>query len=174
MTRPDFPSFAKATTQRGAALYVAMIMLLLLTLIGVAAMQVASLQQRMATNFNDFSLAFQRAEGALRQSEFELQRSFDTEALRAEVYCLGDATSWANTIEPAAVPAPQVRKIQGGACARSGSIDPTKEGGVPEPGQFDYQLIAAAADRDPAASPTSVVVIETVYVVPPRAAPPAP
>ncbi|GAB3734414.1 PilX N-terminal domain-containing pilus assembly protein [Silanimonas algicola] len=174
MTRPAFPSFAKAKTQRGAALYVAMIMLLLLTLIGVAAMQVASLQQRMATNFNDFSLAFQRAEGALRQSEFELQRSFDTEALRAEVYCLGDATNWANTIEPADVPAPQVRKIQGGACTGDGPLSPTEEGGVPKPGEMDYQLIAAAADRDPSGSPTSVVVIETVYVVPPRAAPPAP
>lgn len=174
MNRPDLPSFAKATTQRGAALYVAMIMLLLLTLIGVAAMQVASLQQRMATNFNDFSLAFQRAEGALRQSEFELQRSFDTEALRAEVYCLGDATSWANTIEPAAVPDPQVRKIYGGACPGVSPMNPTVEGGLPGSDPLEYQLIAAAADRDPAASPTSVVVIETVYVVPPQAAPPAP
>lgn len=169
MTRPTVPSLAKATTQRGAALYVAMIMLLLLTLIGVAAMQVASLQQRMATNFNDFSLAFQRGEGALRQSEFELQRSFDTGALRAETYCLGDATSWANAIEPGAVPPPQVRKIYGGACPGARPIDPTAEGGVPAPGELDYQLLAAAADRDSAAFPTSVVVIETVYVVPPQA-----
>lgn len=169
MTRSSSPAFARSSRQRGAALYVAMIMLLLLTLIGVAAMQVASLQQRMATNFNDFSLAFQRAEGVLRQGEFELQRSFDTGALRAETYCLGDATSWANTIEPAAVPASQVRKIYGGACPGARPIDPTAEGGVPAPGELDYQLIAAAADRDPTASPTSVVVIETVYVVPPQA-----
>ncbi|MCZ8164820.1 PilX N-terminal domain-containing pilus assembly protein [Silanimonas sp.] len=169
MTRPTIPSFARATIQRGAALYVAMIMLLLLTLIGVAAMQVASLQQRMATNFNDFSLAFQRAEGVLRQGEFELQRSFDTGVLRAETYCLGDATNWANTIEPEAVPAAEVRKIYGGACPGARPIDPTAEGGVPAPGELDYQLIAAAADRDPTAFPTSVVVIETVYVVPPQA-----
>ena len=169
MTRPTIPSFARATIQRGAALYVAMIMLLLLTLIGVAAMQVASLQQRMATNFNDFSLAFQRAEGVLRQGEFELQRSFDTGALRAETYCLGDATNWANTIEPAAVPAAEVRKIYGGACPGASPINPAAEGGVPAPGELDYQLIAAAADRAPTASPTSVVVIETVYVVPPQA-----
>lgn len=174
MTRPIPPSFAGTSRQRGAALYVAMIMLLLLTLIGVAAMQVSSLQQRMATNFNDFALAFQRAEGVLRQSEFELQRSFDTGALRTETYCLGDATSWANTIEPGAVQAPQVRKIYGGACPGARPIDPTAEGGVPAPGELDYQLIAAAADRDPTASPTSVVVIETVYVVPPQARTPTP
>jgi type IV pilus assembly protein PilX len=171
MTRPPLHSFAKASRQRGAALYVAMIMLLLLTLIGVAAMQVSSLQQRMATNFNDFALAFQRAEGLLRQNEFELQRSFDTNALRAETYCLGDASSWANTIEPAAAPVAQVRKIIGGSCIGSRPIDPTEEGGIPAPGELDYQLLAAAADRDAASSPTSVVVIETVYVVPPAARP---
>ena len=149
-----------------------MIMLLLLTLIGVAGMQVASLQQRMATNFNDFALAFQRAEGLLRQSEFELQRSFDTNALRSENYCLGDATTWANTLEPGVnVPASQVRKIVGGSCPGSRPIDPTEEGGIPAPGEFDYQLLAAAADRDVGNDPTSVVVIETVYVVPPAARP---
>lgn len=165
------PSFASSSRQQGAALYVAMIMLLLLTLIGVAAMQVSSLQQRMATNFNDFALAFQRAEGLLRQNEFELQRSFDTGASRAETYCLGDATSWANAIEPATAPVAQVRKIIGGSCIGSAPIDPTEEGGVPAPGELDYQLMAAAADRDAGNNPTSVVVIETVYVVPPAARP---
>lgn len=165
------PSLGRSR-QRGAALYVAMIMLLLLTLIGVAAMQVASLQQRMATNFNDFALAFQRAEGALRTGEFELQRSYDLNELRAEVYCLSDATVWAKTIEPAGIPSAQIRKIAGGPCPGSRSIDPTLEGGIPEPGEMDYQLIAAAADRDADKNPTSVVVIETVYVVPPQASVP--
>lgn len=160
------------TRQRGAALYVAMIMLLLLTLIGVSSMQVSTLQQRMATNFNDFALAFQRAEGVLRRGEFELQRSFDLNQIRAEVYCLGDATSWAKTIEPSSVPAAQTRKIVGGPCPGSRPIDPTLEGGIPEPGEMDYQLIAAAADREPDQNPTSVVVIETVYVVPPQASVP--
>lgn len=169
MTRSHPTPKAGRSRQGGAALYVSMIMLLLLTLIGVAAMQVASLQQRMATNYNDFALAFQRAEGVLRQSEFELQRSFDTRVARAEVYCLGDASSWANTVEPTAIPAAQVRKVIGGSCIGSRAIDPTEEGGVPAPGEFDYQIIAAAADR--AADASSVVVIETVYVVPPQARP---
>lgn len=171
MTNHPSASFASRSYQRGAALYVAMIMLLLLTLIGVAAMQVASLQQRMATNFNDFALAFQRAEGLLRQNEFELQRSFDTNALRAETYCLGDATSWANVLDPSDVPRSDVRKIIGGSCPGSRPIDPTEEGGIPAPGELDYQLLAAAADRDAGSDPTSVVVIETVYVVPPAARP---
>jgi len=158
-------------SQRGVVLYVAMIMLLLLTLIGVAAMQVVTLQQRMATNYNDFALAFQRAEGVLRQGEFVLQRSHDTNELRTETYCMNDSSSWANTIEPNAAPSAQVRKIIGGACIGSRAIDPTEEGGIPAPGELDYQLMAAAADRDAGSSPTAVVVIETVYVVPPQARP---
>ncbi|MFN3964591.1 pilus assembly PilX family protein [Silanimonas lenta] len=169
MPRLQTPAFRSVRRQRGAALYVAMIMLLLLTLIGVSSMQVSSLQQRMATNFNDFALAFQRAEGELRRSEFELQRSFDTAALRNEVYCLADATNWAQTITPGSLPPPQVRKIYGGACPGARPIDPTAEGGIPAPGELDYQLIAAATDRDPGSDPTAVVVIETVYVVPPQA-----
>ena len=171
MTFPKARSRSHASRQRGAALYVAMIMLLLLTLIGVAAMQVATLQQRMATNYNDFALAFQRAEGLLRLNEFELQRSFDTNALRAETYCLGDPSAWGNTIEPTAAPASQVRKIIGGSCLGARPIDPTQEGGIPAPGELDYQLMAAAADRDAGNDPTSVVVLETVYVVPPAARP---
>jgi len=158
-------------SQRGVVLYVAMIMLLLLTLIGVTGMQVATLQQRMATNFNDFALAFQRAEGVLRDSEFKLQRSFDTNELRTEVYCTADSKSWASAIQPGALPLPQSRKVVGGACPGARPIDTTEEGGVPAPGELDYQLMAAAADRDPGASPSAVVVIETVYVVPPQARP---
>lgn len=173
MTRPYNPTLSERRRQAGVALYVAMIMLLLLTLIGIAAMQVSSLQQRMATNFNDFALAFQRAEGAMRQGEFELQRSFDEGVRRTETYCFGNASTWANAIDPAsAIPATQIRKIVGGSCVGSRPIDPTEESGIPAPGEFDYQIIAAAADR--AADASSVVVIETVYVVPPQARTPTP
>lgn len=153
--------------QRGVALYVSMIMLLLLTLLGIAAMQVATLQQRMATNYNDFGMAFQRAEGALRNSEFELQRSFDTGALRTETYGLADASAWANTIEPGAVPTALVRKLADN-CVSVRSRNP---GAVRGQGRPCYQLTAASADRDASANPTSVVVIETVYVVPPQVRP---
>ena len=40
-----------ATSQNGAVLYVALIILILLALIGIAGMQVAGMQERMAANF---------------------------------------------------------------------------------------------------------------------------
>lgn len=59
----------KALRQRGAALYVALIMLILLSLIGVVGMQVATLQERMSANYLATAMAFQRAEQVARQSE---------------------------------------------------------------------------------------------------------
>lgn len=55
--------------QQGAALYVALIMLILLALIGVVGMQVAGLQERMAANYLNTNLAFQAAEAGVRERE---------------------------------------------------------------------------------------------------------
>lgn len=58
--------------QRGAALIVGLIMLLLLTLIGVAGMRDTLLQEKMAGNMRDRELALQAAESALRAAEVKL------------------------------------------------------------------------------------------------------
>lgn len=55
--------------QQGSALIISLIFLLLLTIIGVAAMQSATLQERMAGNTRDRNVAFQSAEGAMRGAE---------------------------------------------------------------------------------------------------------
>jgi len=55
--------------QQGAALYVAMIMIILLAMIGIVGMQVAGLQERMASNYLNVNLAFQNAEAEVRQRE---------------------------------------------------------------------------------------------------------
>jgi len=55
--------------QSGAVLAISLIMLLLLTLIGVTAMQTTSLEEKMAGNARDRNLAFQAAESGLREGE---------------------------------------------------------------------------------------------------------
>jgi len=62
-----------ARTQRGAVLYVALIMLILLALIGIAGMQVAGMQEKMASNYRATNVAFQNAEGVTRRSEHALE-----------------------------------------------------------------------------------------------------
>lgn len=55
--------------ERGAALIVALVMLLIMTVLGVSAMRSTTLQERMAGNLRDGNLAFQAAEAALREGE---------------------------------------------------------------------------------------------------------
>jgi len=58
--------------QRGMALVVSLVMLLSLTLLGLAAMQNTSLEERMAGNMRAQNLAFQAAEAGLRAGEAAL------------------------------------------------------------------------------------------------------
>ena len=59
----------KSSHERGAVLIVALIMLLLLTLIGVAGIRDSQLQEKMAGGTEDRAIAFQAAESALREGE---------------------------------------------------------------------------------------------------------
>jgi type IV pilus assembly protein PilX len=55
--------------ERGAVLITGLMLILLLTLIGLAAMQSTTLQERMAGNMQQRDLAFQSAEAGLRDAE---------------------------------------------------------------------------------------------------------
>jgi type IV pilus assembly protein PilX len=55
--------------QRGVVLIISLIFLVLLTIIGVTAMQTTLLQERMAGNMRDLNLAFQATEASLRAGE---------------------------------------------------------------------------------------------------------
>lgn len=59
--------------QTGAVLIVGLIMMLLLTILGLASMGDSELQERMSGNVRDRNIAFQAAEGALRIAEDDLQ-----------------------------------------------------------------------------------------------------
>jgi type IV pilus assembly protein PilX len=59
--------------QKGTALIVALIFLLILTILGVTAMGTSTLEEKMAGNAKEQNLAFQSAEAALRAGELWLQ-----------------------------------------------------------------------------------------------------
>lgn len=59
--------------QGGAALLIALVLLLLMTILGVSAMQTTNLQERMAGNMRDRGVAFEAAEAGLRVAESELR-----------------------------------------------------------------------------------------------------
>jgi type IV pilus assembly protein PilX len=57
------------TRQRGAILVTSLLLLLVLTILGLAVMRMTRMQERMAGNARDLSVAFQGAEAALRDGE---------------------------------------------------------------------------------------------------------
>lgn len=60
---------APAARQRGAALIISLMILIVMTLIGLTGMSTSSLEEKMAGNSRDKALAFQAAEIALREAE---------------------------------------------------------------------------------------------------------
>jgi type IV pilus assembly protein PilX len=70
--------------QRGVALVVSLILLLVATIIGLAASRGTLLQERMSANSFDRSLAFQRAESALRAAEAAITTNYLITALGGE------------------------------------------------------------------------------------------
>jgi type IV pilus assembly protein PilX len=67
--RPGLAFSPSRHAQRGIALVVALILLVVATLIGLAGARGTLLQERMSANMYDRSLAFQRAEASLRAAE---------------------------------------------------------------------------------------------------------
>ena len=66
---PVGQSFFLLRRERGAALIISMILLVLITLVGVASLRNVLLEEKMAANYYDRSLAFQSAEAGLRAGE---------------------------------------------------------------------------------------------------------
>jgi type IV pilus assembly protein PilX len=66
---------SSAHQQYGAALPIALIMLLISTMVGLSAIRSSSNQEKMSSNMYDRSLAYQAAEAALRAAEDEILRS---------------------------------------------------------------------------------------------------
>ncbi|MHB8473212.1 MAG: pilus assembly PilX family protein [Gammaproteobacteria bacterium] len=62
------PSFL----QRGSALIVSLLILLVLTVIGVTSMSTTALQSKMASNSREYNQGFQATESALRYGEAEI------------------------------------------------------------------------------------------------------
>lgn len=73
-------AFVRSATprrQRGLALIVSLILLIVVTMLGIAGMQNTSLQERMSSNLYDRSLAMQATEAALRAAEFAITANAD-------------------------------------------------------------------------------------------------
>jgi len=62
-------SVTSQRNQKGVALFISLVMLLILTVLGLSSVQTTTLQERMARNARDTNLAFQAAESAVKDAE---------------------------------------------------------------------------------------------------------
>jgi type IV pilus assembly protein PilX len=98
------PRLSARREQKGAVLYVAMIMLILLALIGIVGMQVSGLQERMSSGYRSVNLAFQNAEALVRRNECALEdlvnrtATAGCTAITPDQFCDNtfDAAAWAD------------------------------------------------------------------------------
>lgn len=145
--------------QSGAALYIALIMLILMALIGLVAMQVAGLQERMSANYQASSMAFQNAEAEAREQENTLKTAVNTGAEVPTSLPPRDCGKTAFDAESYAGAEPYVRRLD--LCFSWGGLDyPTDES---ERTDQIYQITAFAKDRASVFA-SSESVIDTVFI----------
>jgi type IV pilus assembly protein PilX len=164
--RTHYPSAPHGTRQRGAVLYVALIMLVLLAMIGIVGLQVTGLQERMSSNYRATNLAFQNAEERAREVENQIQAALTsaTGTFAADQEACSptyDPLTWAEAparMSPAAVDAVFTRRIDKCFPASSLKMGAKKN---EETGNV-YQVTALRADDN--GNKTSDAVIDTVFI----------
>jgi type IV pilus assembly protein PilX len=165
--------------QNGAALILALIFLLLMTLLSTSSMRTSTMQERMAGNTRDWNLGFQGAEAALRAAEeFLLDTAVLPEFNDADGYYqinstdrpvwVGDTASAGNgyVSYPADLPGSAERPKY--YIEKLSSIRPagaSTETGTPVEEIFYFRVTAIGYGGavDAADSPLTAVVLSSVY-----------
>ncbi len=149
--------------QRGAVLFVSLIMLVVLALIGITSMQVTTLQERMAGNYYTLGKAFERAEGKVRERENVINTTVAASApyKALDERCAGkDMDNWAMGKVAAGGAAWYDERIDN--CIPGTSSSKWKQP-VSSGTTNIYQITAVNSDG-PAATSASLVVIQTVFI----------
>ncbi len=162
MTRSRPLARSLPTRQRGAVLYVAMVLLIVLALLGVAGMQVTGLQERMSANYRATNLAFQNAESLARNQERQIEIVVNAGAafVSDQEVCAPsfDPVSWAEGVAGGPTPITFTRRLDQcfpGASQKMGVK-------LNELTSQYYQI--TAFDRDQQPDPTSQAVIDTIFI----------
>ena len=164
MSIPSHPGFA--SRNKGAVLFVALIMLLLLTLLGVTGMQVTMLQERMSGNFRAQQQSFERSEGKVaegRDSASDPLWAYDN-IPQKPIALVNDHLPWdAWLTDPDEQVAPQfmqgLRLVAGAGAARGKIVsdDPQKD--------IRYHVVSAQ-EKDPGSDAANAAwtAVQTIYV----------
>jgi len=160
-----------SANQKGAALIMSLVILLIMTVVGVAGMQSTVMEEKMAGSLRNRSVAFQAAESALRDAENSLTvavlPSFDGsvnglyEATSPPIWETIDWSTASNVVaysggtltDVAAAPTYIIEELEP-VLGGGGSL----EAGIPQ--QTDYYRVTA---RGVGGSTTAVVMLQSTY-----------
>lgn len=143
--------------QSGAVLYVALIVLILMALLGIVALQVASLQERMSANYTATNVAFQAAESRARSMEIELKKQVlagqaaVTNLAPNDCASTPDLAGWSQDAQ-------YVRRLD--LCFSWGALDVPAD----EAERTDQIFQITAYSKDRAVLPTSESTVDTVFI----------
>lgn len=169
--------------QRGSALIISLVFLLLLTMLGVGAMQSSVLQERMAGNSRDLNIAFQAAEAAARAGEQILNQAvlptFDnsTAGYRQVVDTKGKGDYWTGTYQwnDNADTDSGSRKYEGSLQDTSAELPrfvieelpppPAAPGGSVKLGELEDSGYYRITARGVGATRDTVVIVQTIYKI---------
>lgn len=154
--------------QRGAVLYIALIMLVLLALLGIVGMQVAGLQERMSSNYRAVNLAFQETEALARSAECALEDLVNrTSTVGCDAVASADIQSCDTGFDPGGWAAGRSLAQNSAVNARligpciSGNSTLDMGGAVNEDPNPIYQVTAFRVDDTD--NPTAQAVIDTIF-----------
>ncbi len=135
------PAVLTLKRNRGVALFISLVLLLVLTIVGVSAVQTTTLETRMARNEHDTLLAFQAAESALRDAE-EVLEGIVTTAVFTDT---GDGGLWT-----VAELGQRNRWEQAGVWSGAGSVVATTDVGdvVAEPPRYLIEHVASVVREE--------------------------
>lgn len=166
MMHKGFTNRYARSHERGSALAIALIFLLLMTLLGVSAMRGSNMQERMAGNQRDRNMAFQSSEAALRAGETWLLNLANQQAadLNAPITNAVNPANWDGV-----APAP-TGSVPGFDAQLSG--DPEFYVGPPSLRRVgiqlppDFRRIYPVTARGEGGSDVSVVVLQSTFEPP--------
>ena len=162
----SFPS-----SQRGAVLFVSLILLVVLALIGIAGMQVTTLQERMAGNYYTIGRAFENSEWGARTMENTIQTAVQSGGryIANDELCTNtDMDNWAAVKTATTSYQTWVARIDtcipGQTSIKWGGGTSSKNKG--EDSSSIYQITTVEPDTTQAnmAKAVSMVAVQTVYV----------
>lgn len=154
-------SISQIRGSRGAVLFVGLMMLLLMTLLGITAMQITILQERMSGNFRVEHQAFEVTEGKLATGQADIRNvttALDKYSTRADLTAANTTVwdSWLSGVQSTAQDSIQ-RRYCGPGCSDSRGV-PTST----DPERLVNFYILSSINFD--SSKTSTAIVQSVYV----------